>query len=420
MAATIPTSVESIDKASKKILPGTWHAQDRKDKVWTVISVFRDPAANEPNRVTYDYKYTKFLYTDGRNGIEIHQSVVGTDRVSGADDATRKANAAKGKTYKKVQKLLEESVTAKEESDLLYPPTGGVLPYSNTPTELGELGMVKWNPKPHVITRPPSFYTMANIGQQFVVSPNAEPGAITAALLTQQQYARTRSNITKLGKIYQNKSSAVALNGKKKLTEENVKAKDLWGFRFIYNPNVIKYGTTIDTNIDWQMQVQSASNFFSGNTVVDITLYLNRIIDMTTLKDPREDLTLYYPGGITEKEKNGILKRGTEYDLDFLYRCVNGKPGNTSLLTDQSLVTADFGYITGMPVWLQIHDNMRYRGSIASLNVDHVLFTESMIPILSIVNIKLLRYPELEVINKAKTTLTQSGIQQNTSETTDK
>jgi uncharacterized membrane protein len=62
--------------------------------------------------------------------------------------------------------------------------------------------------------------------------------------------------------------------------------------------------------------------------------------------------------------------------------------GNTSL-------TSDLGYITGIPCWIRIHDNMHYKVSVQSMNVNHVLFTPDMVPTLTTVDLQLARIPAL-------------------------
>lgn len=413
MAAKVPIKVEEINKQSDKYLPNTWYVQDPKNKSWVVIEIIKAYKGMEGSISIYEYSYYKVLVESGRSGGVLNTSLIGTDTVRVGVGASLQVQAVKGKNYKEALKQLEEiraSGTGIGERPTTPPPTTESPVFDNFPVLPTELNQVQWNPRPHAITRPPSFYTLANIkssfkdkGDDLRVSKNAEPGVITAAIAAQKRLEKqTKKGYYNLGKIYQNKTSAAALNALGDVKPEDVKADQLYGFRFIYNPNKIRYGTTMETSIDWQAQTQSAANFFSGNTVVEFTLYLNRIIDMTTLNDPNSDLTLYYPGGISDVEKKNILKRGTEYDLDFLYRCVNGKPANTTLLTEADLETSDFGYITGMPVWLQLHENMRYRGSIAKLDVEHVIFTESMVPVLSIVTISLLRYPELDKLTKSQ------------------
>ena len=118
---------------------------------------------------------------------------------------------------------------------------------------------------------------------------------------------------------------------------------------------------------------------------------------MTELMPLKGAPTMYsknYPRQLSKEEVEGILLRGTEYDLEYLYRAVNGNrdmKGN-SLLTYNG-ESADKGYITGVPLWFVLHDNMRYYGSLQNISVDHVVFTDKMVPMLTVVNISFLRYP---------------------------
>ena len=57
--------------------------------------------------------------------------------------------------------------------------------------------------------------------------------------------------------------------------------------------------------------------------------------------------------------------------------------------------TADFGYTSGVPCWLQLNKNLKYFGSVASFQVNHVMFDLNMVPMLSTVSISFSRYPAL-------------------------
>jgi hypothetical protein len=158
----------------------------------------------------------------------------------------------------------------------------------------------------------------------------------------------------------------------------------------------------MNTQIDWLLSSNDPANVIGGNTQVSFTLYLNRIADMTELAPLYEKPGTYaknYPRPLTEKEIQGILHRGTEYDIEFLYRCVNGspKPSDNGLLTykvnSAPAVTSDFGYITGTPIWIKLHNNMRFKGSLSSISVNHVMFSLDMVPILSTVDVSFIRYP---------------------------
>lgn len=144
------------------------------------------------------------------------------------------------------------------------------------------------------------------------------------------------------------------------------------------------------------------ANYIGGNVSVGFTLYLNRMPDMTELAGMKGKPGTYgknYPRELREEEIQGILNRGTEYDIEFLYRVLNGdpKPSNNTLLTytvsGKPAETSDFGYITGTPVWLKIHNNLRYKGSVASVSVNHVIFNELMVPMFSTVDVTMIRYP---------------------------
>lgn len=204
------------------------------------------------------------------------------------------------------------------------------------------------------------------------------------------QFVDSRSN---LGRIFQSQGAADAMN----VATQTKGKKPIWGFKFMYNPTSINYSVPMNTAIDWTLSTQDPANLIAGNISVNFTLYLNRIADMTELMPLKGAPQMYsknYPRQLSKEEVEGILLRGTEYDLEYLYRAVNGNrdmKGN-SLLTYNG-ESADKGYITGVPLWFVLHDNMRYYGSLQNISVDHVVFTDKMVPMLSVVNISFLRYP---------------------------
>lgn len=165
-------------------------------------------------------------------------------------------------------------------------------------------------------------------------------------------------------------------------------------FRFAYNPTTISYNTTVTSPIDWTQASADPANTIGGNTTVSFTLYLNRIADMTELSGVTSSYSKNYPRTLTPTEVAGLINRGTEYDLEFLYRLLNGDPqaasGELLTMNDKS---SDFGYITGIPCWIRFHDNLRYKISLSSINVNHVMFTTNMVPMLTTVDIQAMRIP---------------------------
>lgn len=235
---------------------------------------------------------------------------------------------------------------------------------------------------------PPSHFMTRGLPLTLLSSGKTETAKVKKAI---DNIAGGRVN---LGMMFQDKDSTAALN--------DAGDKSPYGFRFTYNPTTIQYQTAMNTQIDWLLSSNDPANVIGGNTQVSFTLYLNRIADMTELAPLYEKPGTYaknYPRPLTEKEIQGILHRGTEYDIEFLYRCVNGspKPSDNGLLTykvsNAPAVTSDFGYITGTPIWIKLHNNMRFKGSLSSISVNHVMFSLDMVPILSTVDVSFIRYP---------------------------
>jgi hypothetical protein len=248
-----------------------------------------------------------------------------------------------------------------------------------------------YNPPSHIYTRRPSIDEYINDPQVF--------GIIGAT--------------HKLGSIYQDSSTAANLNKKLKTGKTAV-----YGFNFTYNPTTISYTTTANTPIDWTLNASDPANILGGPTILSFDLYLNRIQDVAELKTGK-----YRPGNyarpLSQDEQNGLKYRGTEYDLEFLYRIVNGSPTSTGLISYKG-ETSDFGYITGTPFFLKIHENMTYYGGLAGLSVNHVMFSKDMVPILSVVSVTINRYPvfdstgyvgkaQSKTTNTLKTTNTTPG-----------
>lgn len=247
------------------------------------------------------------------------------------------------------------------------------------------------NPPNHFYTRSPSHWS--KIKDQYLKDTKTTRRASFVVPGKKDLLYQETSEKGVLGMLFQDTQTAKALNAD---------TKKPWGFRFIYNPTYVSYGTQMDTSIDWILATHDPANYIGGSFSVSVQLYLNRVVDMTELaplKGKNQPYSKNYPRGLTAQEVEGILHRGTEYDLEFLYRVVNGDPKESSgtLLSysegGSKPKTADFGYITGTPVWLKIHPNMRYKVSLASLNVNHVIFSEQMIPMFSIVDLQFIRYP---------------------------
>jgi hypothetical protein len=95
-----------------------------------------------------------------------------------------------------------------------------------------------------------------------------------------------------------------------------------------------------------------------------------------------------------EKKLVELFQRGTLADIEYLYKAINGPgPGSTASGGDfwknaRGIITADIGFL--MPTLLNIDIGpLSYMGYVTSLQVNHLSFTESMIPMRSDVTISL-------------------------------
>jgi hypothetical protein len=88
------------------------------------------------------------------------------------------------------------------------------------------------------------------------------------------------------------------------------------------------------------------------------------------------------------------MDKGTLADLEYLFKTINGAGAGkekdwVNLLGRK---TADIGFLQPVLVGMQLGptiDSLSYVGWITSLSVNHVAFTESMIPIRTMVTINM-------------------------------
>ena len=57
-----------------------------------------------------------------------------------------------------------------------------------------------------------------------------------------------------------------------------------WGFRFMYNPEVIGYSTSGNNSIDWTFGSKDSATSLGGNQTVKVELLISRISDLKLLK----------------------------------------------------------------------------------------------------------------------------------------
>ena len=302
-------------------------------------------------------------------------------------------------------------------------------------TELPK-GDLRWNPPPHRVTSTESFGARMSslyesMNRAVAAGVNVNPGQnadrnYDAKVINKFAELAEKGRYTKFEKlrIFQDSYGAKSLNRDYKKGAKRVNgaasSNSIWGFRATYNPTTFSYSTTANTDVDWTFGAKDPAILLAGNQTVTFDLYLNRIADMTSIS-PASGLdisytNLSYPRILEKEEVDGIYNRGTEYDLEFLYRVVTGDPEDKNLLLSPSYranggKTSDLGYTTAVPCWLYLNENMRYYGSVAGITVNHLMFDLRMVPMLSVVTLTFARYPAADQGSEPKLLLEkQQGV----------
>ena len=219
------------------------------------------------------------------------------------------------------------------------------------------------------------------------------------------------SDYTNLGVFYQDPDSNATTEstdaaGTKTTAASNAAklTNNLYGFRFLFNPTTFSYGANVNTSVDWS--IPNTNNAVVVGTgiggQISLSILLDRVADMYTMKNKRPSDIIgppYYPYDLTNEQCENLLRRGTEYDIEYLFRVVNGKPAPTTMLgyngtSNFKLESSNMGYIAGTPFIFKVHDSLRYRVMLNTLQVSHDLFTKDMVPIRSYLSIGLERLPD--------------------------
>lgn len=170
----------------------------------------------------------------------------------------------------------------------------------------------------------------------------------------------------------------------------------MYGFKFLYNPTTVSMSWGVNTEVNFQLEALGLDKSvpltggLAGSTI-SFDLLLNRTGDMahigenglTAPKNP-------YPLTVSDEELKLIYKKGTMYDLEYLFKTANGY--SASYISDINGLTADRGWLFALPVELILGDGLRYLVRITSMNVNHNMFNDRMVPILSTISLTCTRY----------------------------
>lgn len=164
------------------------------------------------------------------------------------------------------------------------------------------------------------------------------------------------------------------------------KGSNRYGFRFLYNPASYAENIAVNQNVDPQVAALNLSNSLSANASFSVSLYLNRIEDLRYTSYPG---FAAYPMAVAKDDWEGIQQFGTLWDVEYLMRTVNGAPIDTWRGS-----TAEFGQMYGIPSRFYLGRGRRLRGRLMSVSLNHLMFSKDMVPILTEVQLGVMRYPD--------------------------
>lgn len=174
-----------------------------------------------------------------------------------------------------------------------------------------------------------------------------------------------------------------------------------YGFKFLYNPQTISMAWGLMSAMDPYYEASQLDKFQVVATqlmssTVSFQLMLNRIKDFDYVAgNPFAVPANAYPDDVPIEDVEEIYRKGTMYDLEYLFKTLNGP--DATFVSQLNGSTADRGWMRPTIVELHLGDALRYRVRIAEFAVNHVIFTPKMVPILSTVNLTCARFVDAPI-----------------------
>jgi hypothetical protein len=171
----------------------------------------------------------------------------------------------------------------------------------------------------------------------------------------------------------------------------------MYGFKFLYNPTTVSMAWGVQQMMDpnYEGSGEDIFNPISAGLISSTIVFevlLNRIADFNHL-NADGSLRGQYPYGQIEvpvQERKQIYERGTMYDLEYFFKTINGPHG--TFTSAYNGMTADSGWLRPSSMELHLGAGMRYRIRINEVSINHAIFNNRMVPILSTVRFVCGRY----------------------------
>ena len=156
-----------------------------------------------------------------------------------------------------------------------------------------------------------------------------------------------------------------------------------YGFEFHYNPTSVTI-TAVGGEDFAPSQLDTLRGLTISNSTVSFQVLLNR----------SEDIADKNPLGSSILSKTTFDELGTQYDLEWLFRTVNG-----IFKSDSDTQSADIGVLLPTPLTLELGGAIKYPVFLSGFTVEHLKFTPGMIPMLSLLDMTCTRITNAQIPN---------------------
>lgn len=174
-----------------------------------------------------------------------------------------------------------------------------------------------------------------------------------------------------------------------------------YGFQFLWNPNQITVNVARNMEITPSAadSLRVVTGVFPGQETFTLNIMLDRTNDFACIAHNKRAAlpnwnayagyyTNQYPSAKKQdfyKELEKLMKQGTMYDLEYLFRSINGSGfGGKEYANLLGRTTANIGYLQPTLLGIELGptiDSLSYVGWISNLQMNHTHFTENMIPL---------------------------------------
>ena len=195
-----------------------------------------------------------------------------------------------------------------------------------------------------------------------------------------------------------------------------------FGFRFMYNPVTLQFSTGLTRGVNTSYIFSGAAKAYpsgisSTNSSIGMNFPISRVDDMGIVEmimsrvragdqniinetygavgSVQPPIAIQGIRGIDHRvsmlDVSEIAKKGTMYDLDYLFRTMLGRQWKTAYRG----YTADVGLAFSVPMMLYLSASMIYRVRVSQISYTHKIFTPDMIPTYTEVSLGFERIPDV-------------------------